>query len=708
MKPQEKSPSRRWRPAVLALLLPAAAQAQSEAVETVQITAERRVVTATRVAEDPLDLPFSTYAVGRDEMDAVGARTLEDALRAVPGLQHGTQGNYFTRFETRGLRDTQDVLVLIDGVPLRLLQGNADLTLVAPDLLERIEFIKGPASALYGRNAIGGVVQMFIEPEAEGGSARATLGSFGRRDLGLRQRWDGERGHLSVGAAYSRVDGFQDGTPRDQATASVGGELAMTRDWASGVQLFSSQVNAQRGSIVPLKNGHPMFGIDPEDNYGIPGAHVDGEYLSLAWRNRVRLTPAISFEHLSSGARYDRLFQGGITIVPPPAAVTKGWSETDTQDRGLFHEFTLNAKAEIGATQHALQLGLNLESGWQDQASPSFSGAPTYRGPDYDTPVSNVGNDPRGIRGPVTDSRFDQRVRSLYLQDRIDIGALSLSAGLRHDRFEQTLRRSGTTVQAHQEASRTSPRLGADWRYAASAASENALFANWAEGFRPQAVALNTRSGVVVPALLRPEVTRSVEIGAKGRALDDRWSYQVALFQADKTDGQRSFRTGPDSFIFTNASSRVRGLETLLRARLSAAWSGYAHYTWQDARLRDFPTYDSAGNPGPNYAGNRMRMSARHIAGAGLAWSQGAWQWTGSANHVGRRPLRDNIEDSQILPSYTLLATAVTWQATPRLSVQAGVDNLADVEYIADDFSSQEAGCFGTPRSLFLRLKAQW
>lgn len=100
---------------------------------TVSVTGKREISTATRLEEDPLRVPYSATVVQRKTLDEAGAISLEDSLRSVPGLQHGTQGNYYTRFETRGLRDTQDVLVLIDGVPLRLLQGNADVTLVAPD-----------------------------------------------------------------------------------------------------------------------------------------------------------------------------------------------------------------------------------------------------------------------------------------------------------------------------------------------------------------------------------------------------------------------------------------------------------------------------------------------------------------------------------------------------------------------------------------------
>ena len=489
----------------------------------------------------------------------------------------------------------------------------------------------------------------------------------------------------------------------------ISGDVKLGSRWTSGAQVYASKVNANRGSIIPLANGEPMFGITQRDNFAIPGVYIEGEFISLAWKNELRFTPSLSLQHISSFARYDRLFQGGITIVPPPAAVSKGYSETDTADRGFFHDLALRHRW-VGAAgwSSTTLLGLNLESGWQDQASPTFSNAPTYRGPDYHTPVSNVGNDPRGIRGASTASRFDQRVQSVYLQNRLERGAFGLTTGVRHDRFEQSLQRSDTGVVARQEAARTSPRVGLDWQLGTAAGGEHATFANWTEGFRPQAVALNTRSGVVVPALLRPERTRSVEAGVKGRADNDRWSYQLSLFQADKVDGQRSFRTGPDTFIFSNATSRVKGLESQLQWRLAPAWSGYAHYTWQDARLLDFQTFTAAGVPSTNFAGYRVRMSARHIAGLGVTWSQGPWSLGASANHIGARFLRDNVVNPQLLPAYTVTNLVATWRATPMLTVQGGIDNLADTFYVNDDLSAQEAGNAGAPRSGYLRVRLQF
>jgi len=688
----------------LLLAVGSVVQAQDTTLAPV-VTRTTRLSTATRMEADTLRLPFATTIVERDQMDAVGAITLEDTLRRVPGLQHGTQGNYYTRFETRGLRDTRDVLMLIDGVPLRIPQGNVDTTLIAPDMVDRIEFIKGPASALYGRGAIGGVVQFFMRPERAGGEVATTVGSFGRTDVRLRYRHDFTDGHLYMGVANNHYNGFQRGAGRDQRALLVGGEYVVLPWWITGFQLYDTHVHANRGSIIPLENGRPMFGITSRDNFAIPGSHITGDYRSLTWKNTLRLSRAWELSHLSSWTRYNSVFEAGITIVPPPAAVTRGYAEYYDQNRGVLHELSLSHLSAGASWTNEFQVGLHQDRSWQDRAQPAFSGAPTYRGPDYHIPVSNAGNDPRGIRGAITDSRFDQEVRSAYLQNRFEWARVGITAGLRYDTFEQSLARSNTALVSRQKSSRTSPRLGFDWMISESEQAAHSVFVNWAKGFRPQAVAFNTINNVVLPTILRPELTRSTEVGLKGRAADGTWSYQISLFQSDKTDGQRSYRNGPDSFIFSNATSRVRGVESQAQWRISPHWDMYAHYTWQDARLRDFQTYTNTGVPSTNFGGYRVRMSARHIAGLGLSWKQDDWMVSLTSNYVGSRMLRDNTVDPQKLPGYLLVHAAVSYQVSKPVTVQVGVNNLTNKYYIGDDLSAQNAGNAGAPRTLFARLR---
>jgi outer membrane cobalamin receptor len=88
------------------------------------------VVTATKIEQSSMDVPFLTSSVTREEIEKMGAKNLNEALRSIPGLQIGVQGNAYPHLEVRGFRDTKDLAVLIDGVPFRQLNGSADLTMI--------------------------------------------------------------------------------------------------------------------------------------------------------------------------------------------------------------------------------------------------------------------------------------------------------------------------------------------------------------------------------------------------------------------------------------------------------------------------------------------------------------------------------------------------------------------------------------------------
>lgn len=147
-----------------------------------------------QVLRSPLSPVTSPLAVsvlaGRDVGVGRGGWWLEEALQALPGLQvqnrfNAAVGERITvrgagaraQFGIRGLR------ILVDGIPATLPDGQASLDHVSPALLERVELLRGPASALYG-NGAGGVLRLeSVRPPAEGGMTQGSVagGSFGSR-----------------------------------------------------------------------------------------------------------------------------------------------------------------------------------------------------------------------------------------------------------------------------------------------------------------------------------------------------------------------------------------------------------------------------------------------------------------------------------------------------------------------------------------------
>lgn len=660
------------------------------------------VETVSKIQEAPLKVPIFVSGVTREEIQRVAPATLEAAMRSVPGLQHATQANVFTRFETRGLRDTQDVLVLIDGVPLRQLTGNADLTMLPASSVQGLEFAKGPSSSIYGRNAVGGVAQFFTVPADANkttGDLTATAGSWATYEGQGRVQVPFAKGRFSAASSLSRSDTYQRNTGRETEFVTAAVQYLPTQRLTTKLQYLYSHVHAGRGSTIPLQNGRPLFGITPKDNFAIP-ADFDATWNALTLRADLTIGSHVFLTNNLSVNRYDRLYFGGTQILPPPTAATKSWFESDSRQDTLVDDLLLRWDSDFGGIRSTFLGGASLEVGGQNLYQPDFTNAPTYRGPDYVNPVPgpNAGNDPRGIRGPVIVTDYAQNIESLYVQERLEKGRLGAVLGLRWDHFNQDFTRSNADVNSSQTKSRVSPRLGVDFQALHRQAIDLAVFGNWVEGFRPQFPALSTQSAVTRPQLLRPEVTRSYEGGVKVRS--GKLFGQASAFYMKKIDGQRSFRTSPNEFLFVNAKFRVQGVESELRARLSKMHSFFVHYSFHDSKHLEFKPSASL-----DFSGNRLRMSARHIAGAGYTLSVRNWTWASSVGYVGSRPLRDNVANQSLnlLPSYMTYDSALSAQFGRLRAILSGT-NLTDEFYIADDYSATDSGYPGPPRRVGFQL----
>ena len=657
------------------------------------------VETVSRIAEESARAPFLVTEVDAEELRETGAVTLDEALRTVAGLQHATQGNAFTRVATRGLRDTRDVLVLLDGAPFRQLNGSADLTMIPVPMLQGVEFVKGGASSVYGRGAVGGVMQFFTVPRATrepSAEVVYSIGSFSTHEGQATVNAPYTGGRFAVAASASRSDGHQRDTGRDTNFLSFVNDYAFTDQSNLRMHYLVSDVDARRGSIVPLENGRPMFGITREDNFGIPDARFEGRLHSATGKADVAPNSNFLVTNSFNFNRYERFSTGGITIVPPPTTRTKGWFQGDSTQDTWLNDTMVQWDAGTAQVQNTFMAGLGFEWGDQQQVSPSFSSGATFLGPDYVNPVRNAANGPKGIERPGSTSDFQQSIVSLYAQDRIQAGRVAGTAGLRWDRFDQELRRSNTGVVSSFTGSKVSPRAGVTVNLTENRPVTVAAFGNVTYGFRPQFPSLSTSRGVVIAQLLKPEVTRSIESGV--RLQHRSFSAQVAAFNMRKIDGQRSFRTGPETFLFVNATTRVRGVEGEVQVQLPTGHRLFANYAFHNARHLEFRTRTS------NFDGFQLRMSPRHIAGAGATLYIERVAWTTSLSYVGSRPLRDNVVNPQILPSYTVLSSAVSSRVGP-VRVVLSATNLTDEFYIADDFSSQNAGNPGVPRRVALQIR---
>jgi vitamin B12 transporter len=169
------------------------------------------VITATRVAVTTVAPTATTSVIRGEDLRAQGITRVADALRLIPGaivLGSGPVGSQTSLFLRGG--NSNYVRVLIDGVPVNDAGGFIDLANFTTSNIDRIEVVRGPASVLYGSEAVTGVIQLFTR---DGGGARTMLalaggGSDGaqRAELGASGKRSGAR--YSIDAAHQATDGI--------------------------------------------------------------------------------------------------------------------------------------------------------------------------------------------------------------------------------------------------------------------------------------------------------------------------------------------------------------------------------------------------------------------------------------------------------------------------------------------------------------------
>ncbi|WP_417484634.1 TonB-dependent receptor plug domain-containing protein [Maricaulis salignorans] len=213
------------------LAVPAAALAQeTRAEETIYVTAART----------PLASEDATASISVLDSTMIEARSgvfIADILRAIPGLavsRSGTAGA-LTQIRARG-SEANHVLVLIDGIEAASpFTGEADFAHYAFDDLASIEVARGEQSALWGADAIGGVISLRSALPEQGREAalRLEAGSFGTTRLSARLGKALERGYLAAGVGVFETDGIdvsglggeRDGYSNRSANLQAGHEL---------------------------------------------------------------------------------------------------------------------------------------------------------------------------------------------------------------------------------------------------------------------------------------------------------------------------------------------------------------------------------------------------------------------------------------------------------------------------------------------------
>ena len=626
-------------------------------------------VTTSRRAAALDDLAGNLSRLSQDDIRFLRVDHVSEAINRLPGLniQRGNGQEHLTAVRSpvlTGGAGAGSFLYLEDGVPLRA-AGFANvngLFEAHSELAGGIEVVRGPGSALYGSNAVHGLINL-LTPAPARGTAAMLEGSWGSFDRGqLHMSASGARGAHGVfaGLTLTREGGFREHAGLDQQKATLrydfdGGETRL-RATLSGHNLDQETAGFIRG-------------LDAYLDRALARSNPNREAFRDAWalRTAVRVDHDLSDKLTLSVTPYGRWNEMNFLMhfLPSRALEENGHKSIGVLSSvawSLQETSTFLIGADVEATEGFLR---------ETQSRASFGTFPS--GTHYDYDVTAV-------------------VTALYGHGEWQVSdGVRIVGGVRweHAHYDyDNNTASGTVGRFRRPDDRTdsysvvTPKLGVVWNVNAAAS----LFANYARGARaPQTTDLYRLQINQSVGDIEEEKLDGVEIGARGEVGGA--SYQASAFYMIK---RNFFFRDTDGFNVSDGKTEHKGVELEAVIPLHetldlAAAVSYARHTY------DFTNPVTANSTESITAGNDVDTAPRVTANVRLIWKpvdavRAEIEWV----HAGRYFTdASNLHD---YPGHDLLNARLVWRAGDSVDLFVNARNLTDKAYAerADFFFGSE------------------
>jgi iron complex outermembrane recepter protein len=676
---------------LMSAALPAmAAEADAQADATITVTAARQPYRGDFSVQET---PAAITTIDGIWLNNNNVLRLTDALDLNASVaRQNNFGGLWDAFAVRGFAGDENLPsgYLVNGYNNgRGFGGSRDVSGV-----EKIEVLKGPQAALYGRGEPGGVINI-VTKKADF-DTRGTIGlQAGSWD---RQRVDGDL-NLALGeVAAVRVIGFYEDAGSFRGTRSkrwgftpsvlvkLGAQTALTYE----LELTRAEAQFDRG-VVAINGQLGM--MDRRTFLGEPGdgpldAEVTGHQLQLShdfnadWSILIggqlrdtRLT-GFSTEAELAGSR-QRLSRDGRSL-----SRQRRFREYDAEHHVLRGE--MQGRFETGSLKHRVLFGADYDRFENIQLflrfRPPAIGPATTAQQSNDIDILNpvYGRFPLPTPGPQTNRLDTQQAFGLYVQDQIDLGSgVQLRLGGRYDDIRQSTLNRANGVPGARDFSRFSPQAGIVYE----AGTTVSLYAAYGQGFRANIGA------DVAGRIFDPETSRSAEVGAKLALLDGKLTGTVALFTLTK-ENVLAADPGNPGFSVPIGRARSRGLEVDLNGKLPGDIDLLLSYAFVDATAR-------AAVLDPNFSltirvGDRLINIPRHQfnvqAAKGFQLSDDLNLTLGAGvQHTGGR--LGETATQFFLPAYTLARAFVRADIAENFELFAEVSNLFNATYYTNSFA---------------------
>ncbi len=653
------------------------------------LQAESIITIATRHGTPINKAPSIVSVITARQIKQMGFRTLTEVLKTIPGYDVSINENGIIQLGVRGwleISGSPKMRVLIDGHSVNdpwyggAMNNFFDMVV---ENIKRIEVIRGPGSALYGRNAFLGAINIVTKDteDINGFQWTASGGSFDTQNYNML--FGKEIGALKISGFFDYLDteGFSRKVEQDilfPASFSMSPGRTQNKKEKVDLNLKLSYKNLELKGKYMKKRKEGYIGVDYALNDETELVDV---YLFSELAYKLPLGEKLT---MVSKVYYD-LYHTNSFFEPRPAGFVDQFGRTYPDGfKGLigFKQTTLGFEDQF---DYDVFDGNRLTFGFQYEWSHQHD----IRSDEYTFDPTGVIS-PFGLFGPIsvpgdfshlapwTRRSATRNVWAFYLQDEWNItDDIDLTVGVRHDHYN---RFEGTT----------NPRIGLVWRFIEDA-HVKLLFATAFRAPTFREMFISNQPVLEGNSSLDPEKinTYEVEVGYNfTKNISGRMNYYfsrmrdiITLEPAVSALAKRKWQN--------TGGARMKGVEAEIRADFGEDNYAYANYTFQDAEETR----------------NRNRLPYVPVHKANLGINVGFWKYVNAHLHTfisGRRP-REDGDDRRDLPSYAVAnLTLIGKNFVDNFEIRGSVFNLLGKGYNDPSPSGTVPTDFPQPRRSFM------
>ncbi|NVO20200.1 MAG: TonB-dependent receptor [Bacteroidetes bacterium] len=655
------------------------------------------VVTATRTDNRVLNTPVRVNLITPKLIESTALQNVDDVLKLAPGINYSRPFGIFSSkaiVTMRGLSGKEQgrVLVLLDGVPINKSDGGTvDWNMVDIGSVQKIEITKGPGSAIYGQNAMGGIINIITRAPSEAIKIRASVEAGSFWTFGEKINAGGTKKLGNSGNSFFWVANLFNKSSKGYITQSPADRAANPYIIKSSMK--EEGVNVKAG--LNFKSGNTLSAM-------------------VNYYNDHRGTGEKEFQPDGNVTDHDSY---GMTLN------YKGNSGKTKVNSSLYN-FTENYKKvneyiKDDYTWYNV-LSVRRDIGWNTAMTRTYGRQEFTGGFDFRNGSVDA-YDKYYTSTDIVYNKGKMNTYALFLQDEIGLSEkFRLIAGLRYDMadfYDGAFYITNPTMETafmkdyqvpdmpvqHWQA--LSPRISLQYKWNET----DRIYLLYSKGFRPSVLDDLCRSGrikggfkIANPAL-KPEYIDNYEAGIDLQAIE-KLNFSTSLFYSPGKDFQYYVSNGQtidmgfgDRPIFIRANiSKVEiyGIETEFRYEASSDLSFYANYSYTHSLIRDYKKI--ASNDTINLSGKYLTDVPAHIFTAGGNWNNklvnaGLAVHYNGPMYINDQNIKDDILQSVQYEGYTTVDLKLWRVFKDHYRLSLNVMNLLDKKY----YDSKDAVCPG-------------